>query len=301
MSASNKELLEQTEEEAVVAVAGSEVEAAETETEGEEHAEEGGIHVSLKPEILFTIGPMPVTNSMLAAYSVSFFLIILTFIGTRKLKTVPGKLQLMLETAITTGYTFIQNTTNNERLTKAFFPLFMTLVLFFWTANMFNFIPGLLAIELDGTHLYRPALADYALVIGIALLVFVFAQVTVLRFAGIKIYLKKYLNFSSPISFFVGILEFIGEFARILSLSFRLFGNIFSEEVLMIVMLSIAPFIAPLPFAMLGLLTSTIQALLFPMLVLLFLNISIEEVNHAKHEAEEKRMKKLQPTPQLAN
>lgn len=299
MSANNNELLEQIEGE--TAVTDTAVEVTEAVAEGEEHAEESSIRVSLKPEVLFNIGPMPVTNSMLAAYSVSFFLIILTFVGTRKLKTVPGKLQLMLETAITTGYTFIQNTTNNERLTKTFFPLFMTLVLFFWTANMANFIPGLLAIEFDGHHLYRPALADYALVIGLALLVFIFSQVTVLRFAGIKIYIKKYLNFSSPITFFVGILEFVGEFARIISLSFRLFGNIFSEEVLMIVMLSIAPFIAPLPFALLGLLTSTIQALLFPMLVLLFLNIAIEEANHAKHEAEAKQLKRLQPTTQLVN
>ncbi|EKD76675.1 MAG: hypothetical protein ACD_43C00024G0005 [uncultured bacterium] len=283
-------------------------EAAAAETmpvEGAEHAEakteEGSIKVSLKPEVLFNIGPMPITNSMIAAYSVSFFLIILTFIGTRRLKTVPGKLQLFIETAFTTGYDFVKNTTNNERLTKTVFPLFMTLVLFFWTANMANFIPGLLAIEYHGHHFYRPALADYALVLSLALLVFIFSQVTILRFAGIKIYIKKYLNYSSPIAFFVGILEFIGEFARILSLSFRLFGNIFSEEVLMIVMLSIAPFIAPLPFAMLGLLTSTIQALLFPMLVLLFLNIAVEESNHAKHEAKQKLEHKFNPTPQLAN
>lgn len=273
-------------------------EAAVTEeesgTEGETGHEESSIHVSLKPETLFNIGPLPVTNSMVSAYSVSAFLIILTFIGTRQLKTVPGKIQLLLETVIVGAYNFIKTTTNNEQLTKHFFPVFMTLILFFWTANMANFIPGLLAIEVNGVHLYRPALADYALVIGISILTFLFSQYTIFKFAGFKIYITKYLNFSSPINFFVGILEFIGEFARVLSLSFRLFGNIFSEEVLMIVMLSLAPFLAPLPFMALGLLTSTIQALLFPMLVLLFLNISFEESQHAKAAAAEKKQKKLE-------
>ncbi len=269
-----------------VSAAAKEAAGVEQEIE-QEH--EGGIEVSLKPEVLFQLGPLPITNSMVAAYSVSLFLIILTFIGTRRLKTVPGKLQLLLETAIVGAYDFVQNTTRNERLTKHIFPIFTTLVLFFWTANMANFIPGLLAIKFNGVHIYRPALADYALVVSLAIAMFLFAQYTIIRFAGFKIYLKKYLNFSSPIAFFVGILEFIGEFARIISLSFRLFGNIFSEEVLMIVMLALAPFLAPLPFILLGLLTSTIQAVLFPMLVLLFLNIAVEESRHAVHEAEEKQ------------
>lgn len=264
------------------------VKAVETDNTEKGTEQEEGIHVSLRPEVLGSIGPMPVTNSMLAAYSVSIFLIILTFIATRKLKTVPGKLQLFLETVIMGAYMFMQNTTHNEQLTKHFFPIFMTLIMFFWTANMANFIPGLLALEYNGVHLYRPALADYALVVGLALSMFIFSQYTVMRFAGFKIYIQRYINLKSPIGFFVGILEFIGDCARILSLSFRLFGNIFSEEVLMLVMLSLAPFLAPVPFAMLGLLTSTIQAILFPMLVLLFLSITMEEAQHAESEAHAK-------------
>ena len=260
--------------------------------QAEETHEEGAIHVSLKPETIFNIGSLPVTNSMLAAYSVSIFLIIITLIVRSKLKTVPGKLQLFYETILMTGYNFVQDTTHNVKLTKHIFPVFMTLVMFFWTANLANFLPGLLAFEVNGHHLYRPALADYTLVVGVTILMFLFSQYTIWKFVGFKIYISKYFNFSSPINFFVGVLELIGEVARILSLSFRLFGNIFSEEVLMLVMLAIAPFVAPLPFAMLGLLTATIQALLFPMLILLFVNISVEEGLHIKH---------MQTQPNIAN
>lgn len=265
-------------------------EGAEHATEGEH--EESAIHVSLKPETIFTIGSLPVTNSMLAAYSVSLFLIIITIIVRTRLKTVPGKLQLFYETILMTGFNFVKDTTKNDALTKHIFPVFMTLVMFLWTSNLANFLPGVLAFEVNGHHLYRPALADYALVVGVTLLMFLFSQYTIWKFVGVKIYVSKYLNFSSPIAFFVGILELVGEVARVLSLSFRLFGNIFSEEVLMLVMLAIAPFVAPLPFAMLGLLTATIQALLFPMLILLFVNISVEEGLHLKHQ---------QAQPQLAN
>lgn len=272
--------------------------ATTTETTTAEPAQhESSIHVSLKPDTLFTIGSFPVTNSLISAYSVSFFLIIITFIATRKMKQVPGKLQLLFETLFTFAYDFVLNTTKNEKLTKHFFPVFMTLILFFWTANLANFLPGLLAIEVNGHHLYRPALADYALVVGVTLLMFIFSQFTVMKFVGFKIYFKKYFNVSSPIKFFVGILELIGEFARIISLSFRLFGNIFSEEVLMLVMLALAPFLAPVPFALLGLLTSTIQALLFPMLILLFVNIAVEE---GQHEAAHETAAAGQPIP-IAN
>ena len=155
----------------------SQVEATEiTEMESSaESAEEGSIHVSLKPEVIFNVGPLPVTNSMLAAYSVSLFLVIVTLIVRSRLKTVPGKLQLVMETIYTSALSFVQDITRNDKLTKHIFPVFMTLILFFWTANLANFLPGLLAIEVNGSHLYRPALADYALVIGITLLIFFFS------------------------------------------------------------------------------------------------------------------------------
>jgi F-type H+-transporting ATPase subunit a len=124
------------------------------------------------------------------------------------------------------------------------------------------------------------------MVLGITVVIFIYWQVMIIRNISLLAYLKKFFNFSSPINFGIGLLEIVGDLAKIISLSFRLFGNIFSEEILILVMLSIAPFVAPLPFSMLGLLTSVIQALLFPMLILLFMNISIaEHTEHAHAEA----------------
>ncbi|EKD78695.1 MAG: hypothetical protein ACD_41C00296G0004, partial [uncultured bacterium] len=88
-------------------------ETAEIESGGEESS----IHVSLKPEIIFNIGPLPVTNSMLAAYSVSLFLVIVTLIVRSRLQTVPGKLQLVMETIYISALSFVQDITRNDKLT----------------------------------------------------------------------------------------------------------------------------------------------------------------------------------------
>lgn len=261
----------------------AETQSFETAAVESEREESGAIHVSLKPETLFTVGGLPITNSLWVSFFISVLLIILVGVAGRKMKTVPGKFQLVFEMILGGFYDMIKGVTQNERLTRKIFPMFMTVALFFLTANLLNFFPGLLALEYNDVHLYRPATADYAVVLGITLIMFFFWQGTVLANIGFFSYLKKFINFSNPLNFFIGIVEIIGEFAKIISLSFRLFGNIFSEEVLALVMLSLAPFVAPLPFLLLGLLTSVIQALLFPSLILFFMNISIAE--HAAHGA----------------
>lgn len=259
---------------------------ATNETQAPE-AKESLIHVSLKPETLFNIGPIPVTNSLWVAYVISIALVVVFAIAARRLKTVPGKFQLFIETIVTGLYNLIHSLTNNEKVTKSVYPVFLTTMLFLLCSNLFGQIPGLMALEWHHNgheiHLFRPVTADYAAVIAITLFLFVYWQITIIRFIGIKSFAHKFFNFSGIIQFGVGILEIVGEFAKIISLSFRLFGNIFSEEVLIMVMLAIAPVLGPIPFSLLGLLTSVIQALLFPMLILLFMNMSIAEHAEGHH------------------
>jgi F-type H+-transporting ATPase subunit a len=87
----------------------------------------------------------------------------------------------------------------------------------------------------------------------------------------------KFFNFSSPINFFVGILELFGEVSKMISFSFRLFGNIFAGEVLLVVILTLVPYIAPLPFFALEVFVGFIQALVFSMLTLVFMKVAMAE------------------------
>lgn len=126
----------------------------------------------------------------------------------------------------------------------------------------------------------RPGSADLNTTIALALISVLLTQVFGLKFQSVG-YLKKFINFSSPIMFFVGILELISEFAKIISFAFRLFGNIFAGEVLLVVLGALIPVVIPMPFYGLELFVGFIQALVFSMLSLVFFNMATE--SHDNH------------------
>lgn len=127
----------------------------------------------------------------------------------------------------------------------------------------------------EGTFVpyFRAGTADLNTTIALAIISVVMTQVYGFKHLGVS-YLQKYINFKSPIMFFVGVLETILEFAKILSFAFRLFGNIFAGEVLLIVMTFLVPVIVPIPFYGLELFVGVIQALVFSMLSLVFFNLA---------------------------
>lgn len=117
--------------------------------------------------------------------------------------------------------------------------------------------------------IFRPGTADINMTIALALISVSLTQLFGLKFVGFG-YLKKYFNFSSPIMFYVGILELVSEFAKIISFAFRLFGNIFAGEVLLVVISALTLIFIPVPFYGLEVFVGFIQALVFAMLTLVF-------------------------------
>jgi len=97
---------------------------------------------------------------------------------------------------------------------------------------------------------------------------------------GPKVHISKFFNFKSPIGFFVGILELISEFAKIVSFSFRLYGNVFAGEVLLVIVAFLIPYVAPLPFLFLEVFVGFIQAFVFAMLTLVFVAVATVEHEH---------------------
>lgn len=140
----------------------------------------------------------------------------------------------------------------------------------------------------DGEHaaakvipLFRAGTADLNTTIALAAI-----SVASTQYFGLKVlgghYWKKYFDFSSPIKAFVGILELILELAKIMSFSFRLFGNIFAGEVLLAVMMFLVPIIVPMPFYGLELFVGMIQGVVFAMLSLVFFNLAT--IGHGEEE-----------------
>ncbi len=233
------------------------------------------IEISLKPDVLGIFAGFPITNALLVSVLTTIVLCVIFMFVARRMKQVPGRLQLFVETFLTGSYEFVHGVTQNETVTKRMFPIFTTLLLFFLAANLTGFIPGLAALSFNDMPLYRSATSDYALIFVITMVMFIGWQLVAIVSGGLFGYVKKYINFSSPMDFVMGLLDIIGESAKIVSLSFRLFGNIFAGEVIATVMLVLMPYVAPVPFALLGLLSSVIQAAVFPILVLIFFNMAI--------------------------
>ncbi len=127
--------------------------------------------------------------------------------------------------------------------------------------------------------IFRPGTADLNTTLAFAIISVGLTQLIGLKYlrAG---YLKKYFNFSSPIFFFVGILELVSEFAKIISFAFRLFGNIFAGEVLLLVIGSLIPAVVPMPFYGLEIFVGFVQALVFSMLTVVFFNMAT--IGHAE-------------------
>lgn len=140
--------------------------------------------------------------------------------------------------------------------------------------------------EVEGEHhgpkfvpYFRGPTADLNTTLALAVCSIVLIQFTGFKFLGLS-YSKKFINFAGPIDFFVGFLELFSELSKIISFAFRLFGNIFAGEVLLAVIGFLMPLIAPLPFLGLEIFVGFIQALVFAMLTLVFLNIATISHDH---------------------
>jgi len=238
------------------------------------------LNIKLAPDILFYISGLPVTNTLFWSFIISLFLIIFTLFISRRLKMVPGRVQNIVEVIFESFYSFVKSTVGSDRKARRIFPLVFTMFIFTLVANLAAYIPGQSAITLarqEGpVSLFRAIMSDYSMVFVMTLITFLTTQIVAIIVHGPFRYLGKFINFKNPLQFFLGLMDLIGELAKVISLSFRLFGNIFAGEVLGVVMLFLAPFFIPLPFMFLGLLTAMVQAFVFAVLTLVFITMASE-------------------------
>ena len=237
------------------------------------------MEISLAAEKIVEIGGFPITNSMILSWIVTVLLVITVFISTRRLQTIPSGAQNVFETVVEGLLGLCNSVIENEKQTKKYFPLVATIFLFVVLNNWMGLLPGIGPIGIYEIHhgetilvpLFRSANSDLNTTLALAIITMIGVQVFAISAIGVSKHIKKFIDFRGPINFFVGILELISEFAKIISFSFRLFGNIFAGEVLLIVVSFLMPLIAPIPFFFLELFVGFIQALVSAMLALVFI------------------------------
>lgn len=236
--------------------------------------------VALAPAVLFTVGSLKITTTFLLQIFISFFLLTVFLWVAKNWQKRPKKLQLVVESIIEFMFAQVDKVTINRQKTLKIFPLVFTLFIFVLTSNLLTNLPGMgawsiLTSEGIRTPLFRSVLADYSAVLVLTLITVTVAQFAFILTQGMGKYLKQFLDFSNPINFFLGLMNLIGEMAKILSLSFRLFGNVFAGEVLMSIITALVPFVLPLPFFVLGLFSAVIQAYVFAILSTVFVSANI--------------------------
>lgn len=249
-----------------------------------------GIAIHLAPMALFHIGNVPITNTLVTALIVSALLIVFAFFAGRSLRLKPRGFQTVLELLITYPYTLTRETLGNDKLSERVFPIIMTIFLFVLLTNWFGLLPFIASIgafvEVHGTSQFvpflYPAATDLNLTLALALVAFFTIEIAGIAVLGALKYGQKFITFNSPIAFAVGLIELISELARLISFSFRLFGNIFAGKVLILVIMFFVPYLLPVPFLAFEAFVGFIQAAIFALLTLFFTKIAAEM--HEEHE-----------------
>jgi F-type H+-transporting ATPase subunit a len=246
--------------------------------------------VVLHAEVIHFLGlglpnTLPTTwLTMLVLFGVSYF-------ATRNMQMVPTGLQNAVEWIVESLYNFAARITRG--ITRVIFPVAATLFLFIALSNWMGLLPGFGSVGVLEMQEGRPVLVPFLRSVNtdlndtIALAVFAVSSIQIFgaRFLGIRGYVRRFFNFSKLFrggnriqgvaDAFVGILELVDQFTKILSFSFRLFGNIFAGEVLLMVISFLLPLLGPMPFIGLEIFVGFIQALIFAMLTLVFTLVAV--------------------------
>lgn len=238
--------------------------------------------ISIKAETIFRLGGFNITNSLLLSVVVflSFCAIAIKY-NLDSRSSSKGTLFYFINFVLKSIYGLFESVLKEK--TEYFFPLLGSFLLFILFQNWFGLLPGvgslLIKIHENGKIIHAPILrsnnADLNATLSLGFISVLLIQIFGIKYLGLKGYLQKFINFKNPIAFFTGILEIISEFSKVISFSFRLFGNIFAGEVLLAIMAFLIPILASFPFLLLEVFVGFIQALVFSMLTAVFLSVAI--------------------------
>lgn len=265
------------------------------------------VHEStLYAEPIFHIGDFVVTNAFLSSFFSLLIVIAISFLISRNIKLIPVGLQNGMEMIVESFLSLFDTVTKDRKKSLKFAPFVLSFFFFILINNWLGLLPGVGSIGKvvaeNGENLFIPYLrggtADLNTTLALATIGVVVSHIIGVISLGWWNYFNKFINLKAileipkkvvkdpmillinPIKFFVGLIEIIGELAKIASLSFRLFGNVFAGEVLLASMSAILAFGVPIPFMFLEILVGFIQALIFAMLILTYLTINTSAEEH---------------------
>ena len=258
----------------------------------------------LSAETIFNINGFPITNTFINSSIVLILFLIVGLTLRKKSREIPDKVQNFAESILEVCLKYVDQVTHDRRKSVKFFPLVGSLFFFILISNWLGIFPGIGSVgrwlvvhgEAELVPLFRPANTDLNMTLAMAVLGISATHVFGILAIGFWKYANKFIKlgdiwksfrkggisiFVAFVEFGVGLIEIFSEIAKVVSLSLRLFGNIFAGEVLLTVMAGLIAVFVPLPFIGLEILVGFIQAIVFSMLVLVFLSMSTMKVETA--------------------
>lgn len=248
----------------------------------------------LQPETIFTVFGVPITNVFLMTWLIIFLLVGLALYLKSKSSVIPGKLQLAVELLIDGMNTMLRGIVGSNKATKFLLPIIGTVFIFLVFGNLLGLlIPGLNALQFDGKPIFRTPSTDFNMTFSLALGLSILTHFMSIKASGILKHLAKFVPIDKVVKgfkedfgkgmlaivdLFIGLMDVISEFAKVLSLSMRLFGNLYAGEVLMGIIYGLVATIIPAAWLGMSLLTAVVQAAVFAMLAAVYYSLMVDIV-----------------------
>ena len=280
----------------------------EESASSEQHSEQPTQHITLFAEPIAHFGSFTLTNALLTSWVAVAVIIILAVALRSKLREIPSGIQNLFEIIVEGALGMCDQVTGNRALSMRIFPVAISVFFFILVNNWLGLLPlGGFGIVEQGEHglsfvpFLRGGTADINTTLALAFMAVLGANIFGIFSIGLWKTFNKYVNLKvlgsiftkirheptviivAPITFFVGLIEIVGEFAKIASLSFRLFGNVFAGEVLLVVITFLVPVLLPVPFLGLEVFVGFIQALVFTMLTTIFIVVATQHHEGGEH------------------
>jgi F-type H+-transporting ATPase subunit a len=260
----------------------------------------------LVAEPIFHLGNFPVTNTYINSWLGVLFFVVMAYLLRNTTRLVPRGIQNAAESVLEFILGYIDNLTKDRSRSLQFLPIVGGLFLFILFSNWVGLVPGTGSIYrnisvdhgIEQAPIFRPANTDLNMTLAMGISAVVISHVLGIIAIGFWKYGNKYIKVGdfvrsfrkggmavaiAVIEFAVGLIEIFSEIAKMVSLSLRLFGNVFAGEVLLTVLASLIAFFVPLPFMFLELLVGLIQAVVFAMLTLVYLTMATTPVLDEAH------------------
>ena len=248
---------------------------------------------TITSETIFNIWKMPFTNSLLMAVLITAIIALISYFISKKSKIMPKTGQIIFEYLYEAIYGLIDQITGEEKITKKIFYLVAALFIFIGFSNLLGlFIPFLGSFTYKEASIFRTPTTDFNVTVSLAASMVILIQAASIKKWGLLKHLSNYFKFHEIIggfkkgfssgimgivNFLIGLLDIISEFARIVSLSMRLFGNMFAGEMLAVILLGFLAYILPVGWMFMNIFTGFVQAMVFGSLTAAYYSLAVKE------------------------